>query len=94
MLSNGNRFGTGPIDLFAWENVPPKNCDSFPVNVEIKKTELNPPRELGLRLAGAFPGAMDDLVVAMRRLRLGIRHSNADGRTGHAKFVLQFPHCD
>jgi hypothetical protein len=64
----------------------------FPVNVEIKKTELNPPRELGLRLADAFPGAMDDLVntVAMRRLRLGIRHSNACGRPGHAKFVFNF----
>ena len=29
VLSNGNRFGTGPIDLFAWENVPAKSCDSF-----------------------------------------------------------------
>jgi hypothetical protein len=75
---------------------PQKAVTVFPVNVEIKKTELNPPRELGLRLADAFPGAMDDLVntVAMRRLRLGIRHSNAYGRPGHAKFVLQFPHCN
>jgi triphosphatase len=66
------------------------------VNVEIKKTELNPPRELGLRLADAFPGVVNDFVntVAMRRLRLGIHHSNAYGRPGHAKFVLQFPHCN
>ena len=88
MLSNGNRFGTGPTDLLA--HVPAKAGTVFPVNAENKKSELNPPRDMGLRLEDAFPGAMDDLVntVALRRLRLGIRHANACGRPGHAKFVF------